>query len=137
MESKDKNFHSVYDLNYTLIVVIKKRRNVINDEISARLKEIFLYISKKYQIKLIEWSANKDYLHINFKAKPVSALSTFINAFKSTSSRLIKVEYPDIIDNLYKGNFWSQSFYLFTTGVSDIEKIQTYIEGQNEGRYKK
>ncbi|TVX97298.1 transposase, partial [Paenibacillus cremeus] len=34
----DSNNHSVFSLNYHLILVIKYRRKVINDEISNRLK---------------------------------------------------------------------------------------------------
>ena len=37
----DNNNHSVFSLNYHLIMVVKYRKKVINDEISNRLKEIF------------------------------------------------------------------------------------------------
>ena len=46
----DSNTHSVFRLNYHLVLVIKYRRKVIDDEISNRLKGIFEYIEtiKKY-----------------------------------------------------------------------------------------
>ncbi|EQB88572.1 putative transposase [Clostridium punense] len=40
----DTNNHSVFLLNYHLVLVIKYRRKIINDEISNRLKGIFEYI---------------------------------------------------------------------------------------------
>ncbi|MCI8628204.1 MAG: IS200/IS605 family transposase, partial [Firmicutes bacterium] len=52
----DSNAHSVFRLNYHLILVVKYRRKVINDEISNRAKEIFEYISPKYNITLQEWN---------------------------------------------------------------------------------
>lgn len=79
-------------LQYHLILVVKYRREVIDDKICARLKEIFEYIAKNdnYSLELIEFNHDKDHLHILFKAKPKSELLKFINAYKSASSRLIK-----------------------------------------------
>ena len=37
----DNNNHSVFMLHYHLIMCVKYRNKVINDKISARLKEIF------------------------------------------------------------------------------------------------
>ena len=45
MESMDRNAHSVYLLYYHLIMVVKYRRKVIDDNISDRAKEIFGYIA--------------------------------------------------------------------------------------------
>lgn len=50
----DTNNHSVFKLNYHLVLVIKYRRKVVDDEISNRLKDIFEYISPKYNIILEE-----------------------------------------------------------------------------------
>ncbi|WP_177159359.1 transposase, partial [Megamonas sp. Calf98-2] len=52
----DNNAHSVFLLNYHLVLVIKYRRKVFDDNISSRAKEIFEYISPKYNITLQEWN---------------------------------------------------------------------------------
>ena len=41
----DHKAHSVFLLYYHLVMVIKYRRKVLNDEISERAKEIFEYIA--------------------------------------------------------------------------------------------
>lgn len=110
MMKLDSNAHSVFSLNYHLVLVVKYRRKVINDEISNRAKEIFEYISPKYNITLQEWNHDIDHVHILFKAHPNTEISKFINAYKSASSRLLKKEYPQIRQNLWKEYFWSQSF---------------------------
>ena len=56
----------------------------------------------------------------------------FINAYKSASSRLLKKEFPQIRQKLWKECFWSQSFCLLTTGGAPIEVIKKYIESQGE-----
>jgi putative transposase len=117
---------------YHLVLVIKYRRKVIDDTISCRLKEIFDYISPNYNIALQEWNHDKDHVHILFKAQPNSELSKFINAYKSASSRLVKRDYPQICNLLWKEYFWSRSFCLLTTGGAPIDIVKRYIESQGE-----
>ena len=128
----DNNNHSVFSMYYHLVLVTKCRRKVINDTISKRLREIFDYIAVNYNISVVEWNDNQDHVHILFKAQPNSELSKFINAYKSASSRLIKKEYPDIKEKLWKEYFWSRSFCLITTGGVTIDVIKQYIESQGD-----
>ena len=132
MREMDNNAHSVFLLYYNLIMVTKYRRKVINDDISARGKEIFEYIAPNYGIILEEWNHDKDHVHVMFRAQPKSEISKFINAYKSASSRLLKKEYPEIREKLWKGSFWSQSFCLLTAGGAPVEVIREYIESQGE-----
>ena len=128
----DTNCHSVFNLNYQLVMVVKYRRKVIDDIISNRLKEMFEHIGKMYKITISEWNHDVDYVHVLFKAHPKSELSKFLNAYKSASSRLIKIEYPNIKEKLWEENFWSKSFCLISVGGVTIDVIKKYIETQGE-----
>jgi len=119
-------------LSYHLVLVVKYRREVINDEISKRLREIFEYIAPTYNITLREWNHDIDHVHILFRAHPNSEISKFINAYKSASSRLIKKEFPVIRESLWKEYFWSRSFCLLTAGGAPLEVLKRYIESQGE-----
>lgn len=133
----DTNKHSVYLLQYHLILVVKYRRKVIDDEICSRLKEIFdhIGIKEQYKLEIIELNSDKDHLHILFRAEPKSEISKFINAYKSASSRLIKKEFPEIKAKLWKEAFWSRSFFLATTGGVTLDVLKKYVE--NQGRNNK
>ena len=87
----DHNFHSVFLLYYHLVMVIKYRRKIRNDEISERAKEIFEYIAPGYGIVLEEWDHDTDHVHVMFRAQPKTEFCKFINACKSASSRLLKL----------------------------------------------
>ena len=108
----DNNAHSVFLLHYHLVLVVKYRRQVFDDGISSRAKEIFEYIAPNYN--------NYAYGYISK------------NAYKSESSRLLKKEFPQIRQKLWKEHFWSQSFCLITTGGAPIEGIKKYIESQGQ-----
>ena len=128
----DTNNHSVFSLNYHLVMVVKYRRKVINDTISNRLKEMFEYIGGMYHITLIEWNHDIDHVHVLFKGCPNTEISKFMNVYKSASSRLIKIEYPEIKEKLWKEAFWSKSYCLISTGDVTIDVIKRYIETQGE-----
>ncbi len=132
----ETNNHSVFSLNYHLVLVTKYRRKVITDQISDRLKEIFTYIQPDYNITLKEWNHDRDHVHILFSAHPKSELTKFLNAYKSASSRLVKKEHPEIRSQLWKDAFWSQSFCLISVGGVTLDILKTYIETQGEKEHK-
>lgn len=87
----DTNNHSVFILHYHLIMCIKYRNKVIDDNISNRLKEIFEKIAPAYNITLEEWNHDTDHVHVMFCAQPKTERRKFINACKSANHRLLKL----------------------------------------------
>lgn len=126
----DSNNHSVFLMYYHLVLVVKYRKDVIDNTISDYAKDKFISVGEKYNITLVEWNHDMDHLHVLFKAHPNTELSKFINAYKSASSRLIKKDFPSVRKKLWKEMFWSRSFCLLTTGGSPIEVVKKYIENQ-------
>ena len=115
----NRNQHSVYILTYHLVLVIKYRRKVINEDIFDSLMVIFEDIGFKYGIAVKEANWEVDHIHILFEAKPSTNLVKFINSYKSASSRIIKKQYPVIkkefmekcfLENrlFYYNNWWSE-----------------------------
>ncbi|OLR26107.1 IS200/IS605 family transposase [Bacillus cereus] len=128
----DSNNHSVFLLYFHLVLVVKCRRNVFDDDMSDYAKDMFVRLSENYNITLVEWNHDVDHVHILFKAHPNTEMTTFINAYKSASSRLIKRDFPQVKKKLWKEMFWSRSFCLLTTGATPIDVVKTYIENQSE-----
>lgn len=128
----DSNNHSVFLLYYHLVLVVKYRRNVFDDDMSDYAKDMFVRLSENYNITLVEWNYDVDHVHILFKAHPNTEMTKFINAYKSASSRLIKRDFPQVKKKLWKEMFWSRSFCLLTTGGLPIDVLKTYIENQSE-----
>ncbi|MCU5037920.1 IS200/IS605 family transposase [Bacillus cereus] len=128
----DSNNHSVFLLYYHLVLVVKYRRNVFDDDMSDYAKDMFVRLSENYNITLVEWNHDVDHVHILFKAHPNTEMTKFINAYKSASSRLIKRDFPQVKKKLWKEMFWSRSFCLLTIGGSPIDVVKTYFENQSE-----
>jgi len=52
MRNLEHSNYSVFLLYYHLVLVTKYRRCVINDDVSNRLREIFIYIQSSHNITL-------------------------------------------------------------------------------------
>lgn len=127
----DSNNHSVYSLNYHLVLVVKYRRKVFSDQkMFLRLREIAKYIGKSHNIEIKEMNGEADHVHFLLRTKPNCDLSKYINAMKSASSRLLKKEFPEVKKKLWKEAFWSQSYCLLTVGEAPITVLKKYIENQ-------
>lgn len=83
----DKSSHSVYTLNYHLIMCVKYRREIfLTDDIIDELKQRTKRISEGFGITIINQECDKDHTHILFSAKPSSNLIKFINSLKGSTS---------------------------------------------------
>lgn len=130
----DSNNHSVFKMYFHLVLVTKYRRKVINDEICDYLQERFITIGENYNLHLEDMDHDKDHVHILFRGEPKSNLSKFINGYKSATSRKVKELFPYVKKELWKSQFWSQSFCLITIGESPLETIKNYIESQGDSK---
>lgn len=128
------NRHSIYRLEYHLVVVTKYRHKVINKEINKRLKEIAYDIfENRWKLKIIEIESEADHLHIAFESNPQTQLSKLVNNFKTVSSRYIQKEFSEYLKPFYwKPYFWSRSYCLVSSGGAPIEIIKYYIQNQDK-----
>ena len=107
----NKGNHSVYCLQFHYIACIKYRRNILNNKISDRLKEINKSVADSFGIEIIEQETDKDHIHILFSSKPQVEVSKFVNSLKSVSARLLFREFPEIKKQLWKGHLWHSHLY--------------------------
>ena len=124
MEIYGKN-HSVFALYYQLVLVTKNRMPIFNDEIVNFNIEKFKQLSKPYLIEIYDYSYEADHMHIKFKAHPKSEISKFINAYKSSTSRLIKKEFKNVEA---EDGLWEKTYFLITEGVPSKDMIMHYIK---------
>jgi putative transposase len=128
----DKSCHSVYSLNYHLVLVTKYRKKVFNEEISERLKDIVFNISQNFQVNVLNQEVNQDHVHILFKSKPTLDIPKYINSLKGVSSRYLRKEFEEIKKKLWGKSFWSPSYCLISSGQVSLDVLIKYIENQGE-----
>ncbi len=130
----DKGCHSVYSLQFHLVLVTKYRKKVLVGKLAQRLKEIVEEVAERFKVKIIEQETDKDHIHILFSGKPTLTLSKFVNSLKSVTSRKLRKEFPDVMKKeLWGGKFWSQSYFIASVGQVRLEDVKRYVQSQGRG----
>jgi len=128
----DSSSHSVYSLKYHLILVVKYRREIFdNDDIVDELKSRTKNISGNYGVEITNQEVDQDHIHILFSSQPTTDLVKFVNALKTGTSKAIRHRF-DVSDKLWKDVFWSDSYCLITTGEVTLDQLKEYVEQQGE-----
>ena len=129
----DRRAHSVYSLQYHLVIVVKYRRKaLVSETIRERLTEIVSKLAKNLNIEILAQEPGEDHLHILFKATPKANLSNIANVIKGTTSRYLRQEFPEIKAMLWGGSFWSNSYFTASTGQVSLDVLMRYMESQGD-----
>lgn len=128
----NSNRHSVFRLQFYLVVVTKNRLKAINQQMNARLKELAHRVFEEcWNLKILEIEIESDHVHIFFESNPQTDLSKLVNNFKTVSSRMLRKEFSKYLDQFYhKPYLWSNSYCILSVGGASIEVIRQYIENQ-------
>ena len=71
---------------------------------------------------------------------PNTNLSVFVRSIKTQISREMRSKYPDKIGKYLYGKdtpFWSESYFVATTGTVSMETVKGYIESQKTEAHQK
>lgn len=124
---------TVYQLTIHLILVTKYRRKVIHLGMLQRLQEIFAATCRKWDCQLVEFSGEADHVHLLVEINPKVQISAFANNLKTVSSRLIRQEFAEQVNQFYsKPVFWKIGYCVVSTGGTSIDVIKQYIHAQDE-----
>lgn len=134
MYKLDKTSNAVFSLCYHLIIVVKYRKKVfVSNNLISDIKDIFIEISKDFDVQIIEQECGIDHIHFLFRCKPTLNITKYINILKGHSSRAIRKKYKDFLkDKLWGDSFWSPSYFLVTTGNVTIDILKDYVEKQRK-----
>ncbi|MGV8127983.1 MAG: IS200/IS605 family transposase [Methanothrix sp.] len=129
----DRSAHSVYSLHYHLVVVIKYRRKALYDEaIRERLKQIIWSLTDELGIEILALEPAEDHLHMLFTATPTTNLSNVVNVIKGVTARRLRQEFPQTKEFLWGDSFWSNSYFIASTGQVSLDVLMQYVESQME-----
>ncbi|MGF1479034.1 MAG: IS200/IS605 family transposase [Cyanophyceae cyanobacterium] len=98
------------------------------------LEEIFAATLEKGECSLVEFNGEADHLHVLMSVNPKVQPSKLINNLKTVSSRLIRKEFAEHLNRVYRGKpiLWSRTYCLLACGGAPLAVIRQYIEQQAE-----
>ena len=132
------NRHSVYCMTYHAVFVIKYRREVITSEMMEHIRKLTERLMKGYGGELLELNGESDHIHILFTVPPQKAPSVIVCSLKTQISKEMRLYfYESFKDKLWKDTFWSESYFIATTGGATIEVLENYIQQQGVAKKKR
>lgn len=123
--------HCTFTLSYHFVFVTKYRRKCFNKAMLDRLHTIAEKLCDDWGGRLVEMSGEADHVHLLLEMNPKAAPSVVANNFKTVTSRLLRKEFPDILNKVYRQPvLWSRTYFVATCGGAPLEIIQQYIQQQ-------
>ena len=116
--------HCVYCLTYHMIFVTHYRKPVINDEMSAAMKEFSNHMAEQFRGKVLSAETDRDHIHLLVSLPPNTNISVFVRSIKTQLSREMRKRFPEQIKQYIYGDdtsFWSRSYFIATTGSVSLE----------------
>lgn len=134
-----KRSHSVYLLTYHLVFVTKYRVPVITDEIGDFMKNHAAYLCGRFDGELISAETDADHIRLLVSMPPDIAPSKLVGTLKTQLSKEVRSEYSEHVKKYLWGDapFWSNSYFIATTGTTVMEKVKEYIESQRTDAHKR
>ena len=119
----------VCNINYHMVWSVKYRRKILNAEIEAYLQELVQEIAadKGFTVHLFECGEG-DHVHCFVSAPPKLSITAIVKYLKGITGRKLFERFPEIREQLWKGELWNHSYYVETVGSVSEENIRRYIE---------
>ena len=131
--------HNVSVLLYHFVCPAKYRKVIFDKEVDETLKVICLEIAKRYEISFLEIGIDKDHVHFLIQSVPKYSVTQIIRIIKSITAKKIFARHPQVKEQLWGGEFWSDGFFVNTVSrFSSEDTISKYVRDQGiEKEYKK
>ncbi len=116
---------------YHLVCPTKYRRAVLDERVSAVLRDICLDIADRYEITFLEVGTDKDQVHFLIQSVPTYSPTQIARTVKSITGREVFRRLPWVKKSLWGGAFWTSGFFISTVGRHGNEAvIRKYVQEQ-------
>lgn len=127
-ERYKRNAGCVFNIKYHLVWCPKYRKPVLIGRIPTRLKELLDTKAQELNIEIEVMEIQPDHVHIFITGQPTEAIQHIVNQLKGNSSRILRIEFPELRSKL--PCLWSRSYYAGTVGHVSEYTVRRYIEAQ-------
>ena len=128
--------HCSYRIRYHMVFVLKYRKQLISVSVFEFLKSVFHGISERYFMNFHAIGTDEDHLHILVEAAPRYSPSRIMQVCKSITAIQIFKQFPELKDDLWGGEFWSDGGHIDTVGDGyDVKAMEEYIRRQGTNQH--
>jgi putative transposase len=115
---------------YHLVWIPKYRKRILRGALVIRLKELFLQCAEVNGWQIQELNIQIDHVHMIVQLKPSLSVSKSVQLFKGGSSKVVRLEFPELEEFLWGTSFWGDGYFAETVGFCSEEAIKAYVRNQ-------
>ena len=128
--------HNVSILIYHIVCPAKYRRVIFSAEVDQELKAVCVEIAKRYEIIFLEIGTDQEHVHFVIQSVPTYSPTKIVRIIKSITAREIFKRAPQVKQQLWGGEFWSDGYYIASVGQhANEEAIRNYVQKQGHNEY--
>ena len=122
--------HTKHRVMYHIVWLPKYRKRILKGVLAKRVMELLIECAEVHRWEISELNIQPDHVHMLVQLRPDISVSKVVQLFKGKSSRILRREFPSLVEFYWGDNFWSDGFFVETVGKVSLEKIKDYIKSQ-------
>ena len=122
--------HTTHKLRYHLVFVPKYRKRVLRGEVAARLGALLRQACEVNKWQAEELAIQPDHVHLLVQVQPKYSVSGIVNTLKGGTSRVLRLEFPDLEEHLWGDSFWADGYFAASVGVVEGSVVTEYVRAQ-------
>jgi putative transposase len=136
MRAVKKAQNSAYQIHYHFVTPVKYRKAIFGKvDREHTLVEISKEIEERYEIELEQIGIDTNHVHYLISAAPKYSPSELIQIIKSITARELFRKHPDLREQLWGGELWSEGYFVATVGEGgNNEVIRAYVANQGKSK---
>jgi len=124
-------YHNVSECHYHIQLTIKYRKSLFIEKTEKIILETMKGFKERYAIEINHVGFDKNHVHLLLRFLPKFSGGQVIRLIKSISGKAIFRDFPEIKEELWGGEFWTDGYYIATvSGRGSKKVIENYIKSQ-------
>jgi len=122
--------HTRHRLMVHIAWIPKYRKRLLNGALAERIRELIQECADVNRWHIEELNIQPDHVHMILQFKPDMSISKMVQRFKGKSSRIVRLEFPELEEFYWGDSFWGDGFFAETTGNVGLDRIKAYVRNQ-------
>lgn len=122
--------HTTHKLRYHLVFVPKYRKRVLQGQVAIRLEVLLRQACEVNRWNLEEVAIQPDHVHLLVQVQPKYSVSSVVNVLKGGTSRVLRLDFPELEEHLWGDSFWADGYFAASVGVMAGNVVTEYIRAQ-------
>ena len=124
--------HKVFRLKYHFVFCIKYRKDLfLEEKYVEAVKQILKGLEERYHLTFETIGFDEDHVHFMLESIPRYSPSKIFQVVKSITAIELFKKHPDLKEELWGGEFWSDGGYVGSVGEGvNADVIRNYIKKQ-------